>query len=156
MKMLILAAIRCSLMFTVVAAVSFVHLAQAHLVTLEQVGSDVVATGIGAINLTGLTSVGGGNAGSCVIRASGGEIDVGAVPALFDLYIGFTGPASFGSGAPFIPNSSSGNFVGISGNQGLLFVPQGYQSGAALSGSATWNNATFASLGVTPGTYVWT
>jgi hypothetical protein len=77
MKMLILAAIRCSLMFTVVAAVSFVHLAQAHLVTLEQVGSDVVATGIGAINLTGLTSVGGGNAGSCVIRASGGEIATG-------------------------------------------------------------------------------
>jgi hypothetical protein len=28
-------------------------------------------------------------------------------------------------------------------------------SGNALSSSATWNNATFASLGMTPGTYVW-
>jgi VPDSG-CTERM motif len=37
-----------------------------------------------------------------------------------------------------------------------LFVPFGYDSNTALSSSATWNNATFASLGVTPGTYVWT
>ena len=43
------------------------------------------------------------------------------------------------------------------GNFGAaLLVPEGYVSGNALSSSATWNNATFASLGVTPGTYVWT
>jgi len=35
-------------------------------------------------------------------------------------------------------------------------VPTGYDSGDALSDSLTFNNATFASLGVTPGTYVWT
>ena len=37
-----------------------------------------------------------------------------------------------------------------------LGVPHGYVSGATLSDSMTFNNATFASLGVTPGTYVWT
>ena len=38
----------------------------------------------------------------------------------------------------------------------VLFVPSGYLSGNPLSGTSTYNNATFASLGVTPGTYVWT
>ena len=36
-----------------------------------------------------------------------------------------------------------------------LWVPQGYVSGGALSDSMTYNNATFASLGLTLGTYVW-
>jgi hypothetical protein len=57
----------------------------------------------------------------------------------------------------FFPDAASGDFVGITQSMGgLLFVPQGYASGAALSDSMTFNNATFASLGVTPGTYVWT
>ena len=56
MKTLILAAIRCSLMFTAVTASLFsVQPAQAYTVTLQQVGSNVVATGSGPINLTGLT-----------------------------------------------------------------------------------------------------
>src|SRR5205807_10308158 len=38
----------------------------------------------------------------------------------------------------------------------FLIVPRGYVSGTALSDSATYNGKTFATLGVTPGTYVWT
>ena len=41
------------------------------------------------------------------------------------------------------------------GNPSFLQVPVGYVSGTALSSSATWTDATFASLGATPGTYVW-
>jgi hypothetical protein len=36
-----------------------------------------------------------------------------------------------------------------------LFVPSGYVSGSALSDSSTYDTATFASLGLTPGSYVW-
>ena len=56
MKILILAAVRCSLIFTAVTASLFsVRPAQAYTVTLQQMGSNVVATGSGPINLTGLT-----------------------------------------------------------------------------------------------------
>ena len=56
MKTLILAAIRCSLMFTAVTASLFsVRPAEAYTVTLQQMGANVVANGSGPINLTGLT-----------------------------------------------------------------------------------------------------
>ena len=35
-------------------------------------------------------------------------------------------------------------------------MPEDYTSGDPLTNSMTFNNATFASLGVTPGTYTWT
>ena len=34
-------------------------------------------------------------------------------------------------------------------------MPAGYNSGDLLNGSSTFTGATFASLGVTPGTYIW-
>jgi VPDSG-CTERM motif len=158
MKTLILAAIRCSLVFLVTASPFFLQPAQAYTVTLQQVGSNVVATGSGAINLTGLSfpipslTLAEVNAGDGVIIT--GPHGFGPV----DQYTGFMGPPSFGSGGPFAPNTGSGDFVGISGGTMFTFllVPQGYASGAGLSDSMTFNNATFASLGVTPGTYVWT
>ena len=132
--------------------------AQAYTVTLAQVGSDVVETGSGAVNLTGLTLDTTGLGLFAIMRPdlallSSGQ--GGGVP--IDFYMGFTGPASFGSGGQTNASTGSGDFVGIFvGIFGDLVLPQGYVSGAALSSSATWNNATLASLGVTPGTYEWT
>jgi hypothetical protein len=156
MKTLILAAIRCSLMFTAVTASLFsVRPAQGYLVTLEQVGSNVVATGSGPINLTGLTFnfIATTTPG---VAAVAGQIQTGPFsgPPL-DFYSGFTGPASFGSGLGFVASDGSGDFVGIFAAAGLLEVPQGYVSGHALTDSMTFSSVTLASLGVTPGTYVW-
>jgi len=74
------------------------------------------------------------------------------------VYRVFSGPANFGSGGQHnaTESLSSGNFVGIQASVDELFVPHGYISNSALSSSATWTGATFASLGVTPGTFVWT
>jgi hypothetical protein len=161
MKTLILAAIRCSLMFLVTASPFFLRPAQAYTVTLEEIGSDVVATGSGAINLTGLTFFGSGVGLNPGILADFGTIIMGPGGAFVnvDVYFGFTGPRSFGSGDLFRPNTSSGDAFAFEAPipffHGEIIVPQGYVSGAALSDSMTFNNATFASLGVTPGTYVW-
>ena len=69
-------------------------------------------------------------------------------------YGGITGPFTFGSGGFFPASSGSGDIAGVIVDR--LRLPSGYASGAPLASTATWNNQTFASLGVTPGTYVWT
>jgi VPDSG-CTERM motif len=132
--------------------------ARAYTVTLQQVGSNVVANGSGAINLTGLTF---SLPGSLLvgIRSLTGVILTGPTGSTADvgLYAGFTGPTNFGSGRFFLANTGSGDLVGIEAGEvgGVLAVPPGYVSNTALSSSSTWNNATFASLDVIPGTYVW-
>ena len=79
--------------------------AQAYSVTLQQVGSNVVANGSGAINLTGLTLQSLRAFGiQRVIDAALGIIATGPVRWCdTDLYIGFTGPTSFGSGGTSLP-----------------------------------------------------
>ena len=151
MKTLILAAIRCSLMFTAVTASVFcVQPAQGFTMTLQQVGSNVVANGSGAFNLSGLTGAGNIDGGLSGVRASIGFIGIHPVGGLLPSYVGFTGPTSFGSSEDlFVADASNGNSVAISGLKGILVVPRGYVSGNPLLNSMTFNNTTFANLGVT-------
>jgi len=125
--------------------------------TLQQVGSNVVANGSGAFNLSGLTGAGNLDGGSSGVRASIAFIGIHPVGGLLPSYVGFTGPTSFGSsGHLFVAEASNGNSVAISGLMGILVVPVSYVSGNPLTNTMTFNNATLADLGVTPGTYVWT
>jgi hypothetical protein len=130
-----------------------------YIVTLEQVGSNVVATGSGTIDLADLTfnaHFGGNPAG---IVPNIGFIKTGlTTPQPQDQYSGFTGPAVFGppTAGPALANSGMGDAVRMSGFDDLLFVPEGYVSGAPLSDNATYDNETIAKLGATPGTYKWT
>ena len=130
---------------------------QAYTVTLEQVGSNVVATGTGAFNLTGLTFQNNFFNAPPQIQANFSLLITGPGGANQSQYTGFIGPTNFGSGPLIFADTGSGDGVGIvgSGSNTFLIVPQGYVSGAALSSSATWNNVTLASLGVTPGIYGW-
>jgi hypothetical protein len=74
-----------------------------------------------------------------------------------DFYYGATGPASFGSGGASFASSASGDAFGVTSSIGTaIIVPAGYASGTALSGSVTYVGQTFASLGLTPGTYTYT
>ena len=126
-------------------------------VTLQQVGPDVVATGSGAIDLTGLSYF-SNEADMAEIYPNVAAIITGpTIHGPDSYYINFHGPMSFGSGLNTVANSGSGDRVGIHRSLFLaLVVPVGYVSGTALSNTSTWNNATFNSLGVTPGTYEWT
>jgi hypothetical protein len=133
-------------------------------VRLQQVGPNVVATGSGAINLTGLT--GGTISGSLnpAIQPCGDCQDEGSasiytgptVSSVDRYFIGPSGPRSFGDPLFSPASSGSGDMVGILTTifgDGIV-VPRGYVSGTALSDMAVYSGRTLASLGVTPGTYV--
>ena len=131
--------------------------ASPYVVTLNEVGANVVATGSGEFDLTGLTYfvTSGINTNPGFIIAQDGEIVTGASGSVVDIYSGVSGPSAFGSGVN-IASSGSGGFLGVDGYDGYLLVPQGYVSGTTLSDTSTYDSATFNSLGVTPGTYEWT
>jgi hypothetical protein len=127
-----------------------------YVVDLTQQGSNVVATGSGTIDTTGLTLRLSDIASISAITPFLGSMQIGA-SADVDLYNSIAGPGSFGSGKGIIAASSgSGDEVGLSGFDGNLVVPTGYVSDNLLSSSAAWDNQTFSSLGATPGTYEWT
>jgi hypothetical protein len=134
--------------------------ASPYTVTLEQVGSNVVATGSGNIDLTGLLTQGSGG------PQLGGVIDP-TIPAVGDGtgdYVQYTsfavsGPSSFGTGSLTETSTLSGSvfdFIFLR-TQTIIRVPTGYTSDSFLSSStATFDNTDFALLGVTLGSYVWT
>ena len=133
----------------------------AYIITVEQVGSDVVATGSGSINFDAL-AVYGDELGSSLLEASGGAIIVGPTTETDDtFYSGITGPITFGGGGEFLADSGDGGIVGLGTfdepSGGVVAVPQAYVSGTPLGTStATFTDATISGLGLTPGAYVWT
>jgi|SRR5665213_1041643 len=135
-----------------------------YVVDLTQQGANVVATGSGAIDLTGLSllyqteDVG-------FIAPDFATIFTGPANSTLDnYYTGVTGPTSFGSGAVGIAASGgSGDIVGNAiilldnlSFADILAVPSNYVSGDPLSDTSTFTGQTFSTLGVTPGTYEWT
>jgi hypothetical protein len=127
----------------------------AYIVDLTQEGADVVASGTGTIDTAGLGFFQGSVPEPTALVPREGVIAIGPLGfTSVDMYVGFTGPDSFGSGALTLPSSGSGDFVGNDGFH--ILVPSGYLSGSALSDTSTYDNQTFSSLGVTPGSYVWT
>ena len=126
-------------------------------ITCLEVSSDVVCNVTGSANFTGLTAA-GSNFSGAEVRTDIGRIVLGPTTSTnFFIRSGASGPTSFGTSSVTIPASTgSGDIVGVQGNGSVLFFPTSYTGGSPLSGTATWNIATYASLGMTPGVYDWT
>jgi PEP-CTERM motif len=127
----------------------------AYIVTFSQTGSDVTASGSGAIDLAGLTFITSGPTVSQVAPTFATEA-TGASGAV-DEYSGASGPFSFGSGVFTNATTGAGDLVGVQvlhgEPSGFIFVPMGYASGAPLSDTATYAGQSFATLGLAPGVY---
>jgi hypothetical protein len=125
-------------------------------IDIFQSGADVVAAGSGAFDITDLT-FDAGSSGSAAIAPSRAGVSIGS-PADSALYGSLSGPSSLGSGRfPTFASSESGDMFGTGfADERDLLIPSDYVSGAALLGSATFDDQTIASLGLDPGTYVYT
>src|SRR4051794_24185459 len=125
-------------------------------VDVAQTGPNVVATATGSLNLTGLTNMGTFGL-SEFVNPSIAYIGLGAGGSVTG-YAGLTGPASFGPGGTTASSSFAGTSFALNGASFVspfVFVPVGYVSGSAISGTATWLSQTIASLGLTPGQYTY-
>lgn len=124
---------------------------------LTDTGSSVVLSATGTVNTASLTPTFPGfcGSGTGVVHASTGQFCTGAGTAI--RHAGLSGPTSFGPGALFQGTGASvGDNVYMIGALGELYLPAGYVSGTALSGSSTFPGVALADMGVTPGVYTWT
>jgi hypothetical protein len=126
--------------------------ASTFVVNIDQIGPNVVATGSGSVDLTGLTFNNFAFLPGIVIPNVADLLVGPATLGNVDVYAGVTGPSSFGPGGFTFASSGTGDLVGVSGGLGVA-VPAGYMSGNPMSASMTFLGATFGSLGLTPGTY---
>jgi len=127
-------------------------------VNINQVGADVVAVASGTLNVGSLGAPGAastlglmqyvalGNYAYTVGQGSANAYAVTFVTQQPLHAVAIDVPASVSTGGPVGVDAGAGAFE--------LFVPAGYVSGAAINSSSTWTNRTFASLGLSPGAYV--
>ena len=123
------------------------------IIDVTEIGGDVVAVFSGSLDTTGLVFANNVQTPAGV-NPGFGFIGVGAAARTF--FDGINGPSSFGPGGFLEADSAFGDYFAIATNGTRLGFNLGYVSGSDLSGSATWNTSSFTSLGMTPGTYVWT
>lgn len=124
-------------------------------INVTESGSDVLMTHNGNLNITGLT-LSNPNLSPITwnVYPQSGALQAGS-SVNRDLYNGLVSSGgSFGSGSFTAATSSDGDHVYVS--TGFISLPVSFISGSSLTGSNTFTGASFASLGIAAGTYVWT
>ena len=135
-----------------------------YVVTVEQDGANVLATGSGEFSLAGLTfDFDTYNSDDLNGPAPYPYIFLGTPvngEPVYTFPANINEPSSFGTVSYIQASSGSGDPAGIDGGNSItndsLQVPPSYQAGTLLDGSLTLDDSTIASLGLIPGTYVWT
>jgi hypothetical protein len=119
------------------------------MVDIVEDGTDVVATFDGTIDLTGLDFAGNSVIPSGMVNPSR--------PLFYSMTNGWYAydfaatMTAFGSGGRTIATSQTGQSFGLEDR--YVYVPIGYTSGDSINGSMTFESASFASLGMTEGSY---
>jgi hypothetical protein len=134
------------------------------IIRFQEVGSDVVASFSGNVDLTGATQVASALSANVtfVVPAAPAAFFFRSSIATYDGWLFSSAPMpSFGQGTGVQGNFNltTGGIIGVDGSPGTgteIMLASGYTSGSPFAGTGTFENATFSSLGITPGTYTWT
>ena len=146
---------RISLLLAAFVLTTAVPAQAAFVAVMQQVGPDIVLIGNGTINLDGLGSP-SSNSALAGRNPNTPSVGGGATPGSFidvDLYDGIVSAPAFGTGSGGPWDQGSGDRVNAIADQ--LAVYAGYVSNDPLNYENKLLNASFASIGVNPGTYVW-
>ena len=125
--------------------------------TMQEDGPDVVLSGSGTIDTTGLTPVGQWFSNpKASITPHAAQILLGVGFDLGDRYLLIHGPILFGPGASVAASSFTGDAIDFNPYDAFIGLPPGYASGAPIETTMTFASKTIETLGATPGTYTWT
>ena len=133
------------------------------MITVVETPTGVSIDGDGTLDLEGLSIVFEGDQ-TTGINPSLPVVSLGGTNTFFnaiDSYGLTTGsiPSNIGPGSiPFAPTNVSGDVFGFGlfGGSEEIFVPDGYVSGDPLAGTSFYASESFASIGLTPGSYGFT
>lgn len=134
----------------------------AAIITIEESGSDVVATLAGSIDdLTGATLVAASFTDNfpSFLRPDVGQAAFGSISTVnYDIYSTPSVPVDFGTSGFLQATASSGTsyFLVRNNSFSTFFLDSNYVLGTSLSGTATYAGQSFASLGITQGAYAYT
>ena len=123
---------------------------------IEKDNNVILSTPGGSLYIDGLEYLRTSAVGP-IVNAATAALRVGKAAPSDQYRTIFSPPGNYGpgTGGATFP-IGSGSFFGISPAAGVIAVPQGYVSETELGpSSAIIEDATFASLGMTPGTYQW-
>lgn len=120
---------------------------------VERVGGDVLVTASGSYDLTGAVPVGVGVQDGFINGSLG--LAVGGPFGAVDFYQLTLNPGAFGTGGFVNGVPDTGDRFGLDIVGGFITVPSGYVSGTPLAGTTRFSGHNLASLGLTPGTFVY-
>jgi hypothetical protein len=145
-----------SLAAIALALVSWIPaIAQADIViSAQETGGNVVFTFSGSVDLSGLGAPDGTAGSTSGINPALGAFIFSSVSSdPLDTWTGYSFP-SYGAGGVQLADSASVPTGFGFGTFARLVIEDSYISGTSISGSMTFDSETFASLGLTLGTYV--
>ena len=145
-------------LFTALAGLSVASPTRAaYTISIQQVGINVVAKGTGSLNLGSFT-LDSNDSQSGFIYPPTAQVGVGSGDTSYYLSGPVSGPSNFGNGSLAFASLNDGGFVSFfyGASSSVFETPFNYASGAGLgTSSSVYANSTFASLGITPGKYVY-